>query len=315
MVMDIGTGQPTTPVPALRDRFALGVEWPIVIYMAVLHVAALGLCLAFPSVLALVAAAVLYVITGLGITVGYHRLLTHQSFDCARWLERTIALCGLLAGEGPPLYWVVQHRKHHRFSDQADDPHSPLHSFAWAHMLWMFPRVRRGALGADYARWAPRLAQQAFYRWLESAYLWIHLAFALLVFGAGYLAGSWMMAWSFLGYAFFLRMVLVLHATWLVNSLAHRRGGRAYDTPDQSRNNLLVALLALGEGWHNNHHHMQASANHGHRWWQFDPSFLAIVLAAAASQPLAWAGRAHLRPVSGVKVFHAGRQEVRKWFA
>lgn len=295
------------------DRFSGGLQWPYVAYFAALHAGALALCPWYFSWPALWVAVGCYFATGFGITVGYHRLLAHPGFTCAPWLERTLALLGLLAGEGPPLFWVVNHRKHHKFSDMEGDPHTPQNSFAWAHMLWLFPKQRPAELGQEYARWAPKMAREPFYRWLESHYLWVQAAFGLALFAAGFAAGGVFMALSFLAYAYFLRMVLVLHATWLVNSLCHSSGYRRYATPDRSRNNPFVAVVALGEGWHNNHHHAPVPANHGHRWWEFDASFAVILLLAAAGQPLAWIGLSRRRPVSAVKVYRAGRQET--WFA
>lgn len=283
-------------------RFDEGCEWPIVTYMAAIHAGALVLCVLFPSSVAVEAGAVLYLVTGCGITIGYHRLLTHGSFTCSPWLEKCWAVLGLLAGEGPPLFWVMSHRKHHTFSDRPGDPHSPSETFAWAHWLWLFPKYKHYELGREYVRWAPTLTQQPFYRGLESSYLWIQAAFGLALAGTGYAAGGWYMALSFLGYAYFLRMVLVLHSTWLVNSLSHASGYRRYATGDNSRNNVFVAAVALGEGWHNNHHKVQASANHGHRWWEVDLSFAVIVAMAA------------LRLARDVKVFSPVTGRIERWF-
>jgi stearoyl-CoA desaturase (delta-9 desaturase) len=209
----------------------------------------------------------------------------------------------------------MNHRKHHAFSDGPNDPHSPRETFGWAHWLWLFPKYNRPALGRDYVRWAGKLTQQPFYRWLESWYLFIVSGFGVLVFAAGYALGSWYLAASFLGYAFFLRMVLVLHATWLVNSLSHTHGYRNYATSDDSRNNVLVAVLALGEGWHNNHHQVQAASNHGHRRWEFDLSFAVIVALAGAAHALTWIGGRRLRPVWDVKVFVPATNRLERWFA
>lgn len=285
------------------SRFSDGCEWPIVTYMAVTHAGALVLCVAFPSALAVEVAALLYVVTGCGITIGYHRLLAHASFACAAPFEKGWALLGLLAGEGPPLFWVACHRRHHAFSDEPGDPHSPAETFAWAHWLWLFPKYKRHELGRDYVRWAPKLAQQPFYRWLEARYLWIQAGFGVALFGAGYALGGRYMAFSFLGYAYFLRMVLVLHATWLVNSLSHTAGYCNYQTGDASKNNPFVAAVALGEGWHNNHHHVQAAANHGHRRWELDVSFAVIVSLAA------------LGLARDVKVYSARANRLERWFA
>jgi fatty-acid desaturase len=300
--------------PACLSRFDRGVELPVVAYMAVIHIAALVLCLGFPSRQAVAAAIGLYLLTGFGVTIGYHRLLTHRSFDCSKPLETLLALLGLLAGEGPPLFWVMHHRKHHKFSDQPGDPHRPADGFFWAHWLWLFPKHRRRELGMDYVKWAPDLAKRPFYRGLEVGYLPCQAVFGVMIGLWGYALGSWSMALSFLGYAFFLRMVLVLHATWMVNSVAHTWGYRNYETNDNSRNNVFVAAVALGEGWHNNHHRIQQTANHGHTPWEFDVSFWVIVGLAALSQPLAWIGLKLYRPVSNLRVYAWKTQRVVKWF-
>jgi stearoyl-CoA desaturase (delta-9 desaturase) len=297
---------------AAAERFRHGYQWPVIAYMALMHIGAAVLCLLFPSWAAVKAAILCYVVTGFGITIGYHRLLTHGSFSCVRWVERLLAVTGLLAGEGPPLYWVMNHRKHHKYSDRTGDPHCPANSFGWSHWLWLFPKHQRAVLGREYARWIPKLARQGFYRRLESSYLWIQAASGALIFAAGYAAGSWYMAFSFLGYAYFLRTILVLHATWSVNSLGHTSGTRRYDSRDESRNNVFVAVVALGEGWHNNHHHVQTSANHGHAWWEFDLSFVAILMFAVLSRLVSWTGS---RLVWGVKVFRPGGQHLETWFS
>jgi stearoyl-CoA desaturase (delta-9 desaturase) len=307
----------TAPVlpDAQGGRFTDGLQWSYLAYFAAIHTGALALCPWFWSWPAFWVATACYVVTGFGITVGYHRLLAHPGFSCPPWVERAFALLGVLAGEGPPLFWVVNHRKHHKYSDTGRDPHSPLSSFAWAHILWLFPKQQPADLGRDYARWAPKMARDSFYRGLESHYLWVQALFALALFAGGFAAGSWTLAFSVLAYAYFLRMVLVLHATWLVNSLGHTHGHRRYPTQDQSRNNLFVALVALGEGWHNNHHYMPVAANHGHRWWEFDVSFLVILLLATLSRPFGWAGLAHLRPVTAVRVYRMRTARLETWFS
>jgi stearoyl-CoA desaturase (delta-9 desaturase) len=136
-----------------------------------------------------------------------------------------------------------------------------------------------------------------------------------VLFGVGWWFGDWATGLSLVAYGFFLRMLLVLHATWMVNSLAHTWGYRSYATQDDSRNNPLVGVLAQGEGWHNNHHHFQASVNHGHRWWEVDLSFCVIYLLACASWPLAWVGWGAHRPVSHLKFYAYRERKVRTLFA
>ena len=298
----------------LKERFAEGVELPVVVFMAVVHLLAIGLALLFPSWQGLMTLAVLYVITGGGVTIGYHRLLTHGSFQCPQTLHYLWALLGLLSGEGPPLYWVAHHRKHHKHSDKEGDPHSPMDGFWWAHMLWLFPRHNRTRLGRLYARWAPDLLKHPFYLRLEQSYLYWQLVFAGLLFCVGLVWGGWYVAASLLAYGFLLRMVLVLHITWAVNSAAHLWGYRNYPVDDGSRNNMVVGLLAGGEGWHNNHHFVQRAANHGQRWWEVDASFAVILFLALLSYPLKWVGLGRYRLAYDIRVYSWRTQQFSKWF-
>lgn len=269
--------------------------------MAIIHLLALGLCLVYPSWSGLGVGLGLYFLTGFGITVGYHRMLSHRSFLASPYTTRLLAMLGVLAGEGPPIFWVANHRKHHHHSDGPEDPHSPEHGFWWAHWLWIYPRRREVA--ELYDRYAPDMLRDRFWRSLEWSYILWHLALAGLLTAAGWAVGGRALGLSWLGYGFALRIVVVLHSTWLVNSVGHRWGYRNYETTDNSRNNAAVALVSLGEGWHNNHHHSPVAANHGHRWWEVDLSFLLIV-------GLAWLSRR--RWVRQVKVYERG--ELRTWF-
>jgi fatty-acid desaturase len=289
------------------------IEPGVAIVLGVVHAAALVLGILFFTWQGAILAIALYLVNGLGVTVGYHRRLTHQSFDAPPWMDKVLAVAGLLSGEGPPVFWVAHHRQHHKYSDAPGDPHSPNDGFWWAHWLWLLPRRDRTALGALYRRWAPDLLKSPFYRRLEDTYLYWHAGFAALLFAAGWIAGSWRMAMSFLAYGFFVRMVVVLHTTWMVNSITHTWGYRNYETGDRSRNNPLVAAVTIGEGWHNNHHHDQAAANHGHRWWEVDVSFLVIAAAAAAAWPLTLAGLGRWRPVSAVRYYSRRAGRTRIW--
>jgi stearoyl-CoA desaturase (delta-9 desaturase) len=215
---------------------------------------------------------------GLGVCLGYHRLLTHSSFETYRPIRGLLALLGTLAGEGPPIMWVSMHRKHHRFSDEAGDPHSPNDGAWWSHMLWLFPRYRSEQWAQLYRQYSPDLLKEPFLRLLERTFLWWHV-----LLGGGLLALGWSQ-WnfqtglSFLVYGLFVRLVYVLHVTWLVNSASHMWGYRNYETRDNSRNLWWVGLLAFGEGWHNNHHAYPRSAPHGHRWWEIDTTYWVIVI-------------------------------------
>ncbi len=275
---------------------------------------AVALCIAFPSWNGFWLFLALYLVTGLGVTVGYHRKITHQSFRSPLWFEYVLSVLGMLAGEGPPIFWAAIHRQHHKHSDTEDDPHSPHDGFWWAHTLWMLPKIRRAELGRMYRACAPDLARNRFYMSLEGTYLYWHAGLALTLFLVGWAMGSWSTGMSFLAYGYFLRMVVVLHATWMVNSVSHKWGYRTYGTDDNSRNNAVVALFAHGEGWHNNHHHSPVAANHGHHWWEYDLSFLAILFVALLSRPLGWIGLKQWRPISDVRVYTPKTQKVQIWF-
>jgi fatty-acid desaturase len=229
----------------------------------------------------------LYVFGTLGINIGYHRLLTHRGFACPRWLEHTLSLLGICCSQGSPMSWVAIHRMHHQHSDQPSDPHSPRGSFFWSHLGWFL--VYDSALYdlSTYGRYAPDLLRDRFYRRLEHPRVWaaIQLAQWLAFFGTGGLVGAlgtWTLSGalqfglSWLVWGVFVRTVAVWHMTWSVNSITHLWGYRSFDTPDDSRNNWLVALVSNGEGWHNNHHADPRCAAHGWRWWELDVSYLTI---------------------------------------
>ena len=217
-----------------------------------------------------------WVCGGVGICLGYHRLLTHGSFVTPRWLKRAIATVGCLAGEGPPMMWVANHRLHHARSDQEGDPHSPNDGGWWSHAFWLAYKVGGKDHNGYYRKWAPDLHSDRYIRMLDYAFVPINILVSLLIMGLGYLLGGWTLAISWLVWGVGVRMVTVLHATWAVNSASHMWGYRNYETRDQSRNNWWVALITYGEGWHNNHHAHPRMANHGHKWWEFDMTFWAI---------------------------------------
>ncbi|MEM7477902.1 MAG: fatty acid desaturase [Planctomycetota bacterium] len=215
---------------------------------------------------------------GIGICLGYHRMLTHSSFKTHPWVRRMIATIGCLAGEGPPCLWVANHRLHHARSDQDGDPHSPHEGSIWSHAFWLAFKVG-GTDGTEYIkRWAPDLYRDRYIRYLDYGFVPVNLALSALLFGLGYAWGGSELAVSWLVWGVGVRMVFVLHSTWLVNSASHMWGYRNYETRDDSRNNWWVALITYGEGWHNNHHAHPKMANHGHKWWEFDMTFNTIRL-------------------------------------
>lgn len=228
-----------------------------------------------------------YVFGMLGMTLGYHRLLTHRGFTCPKWLEHFFALLGVCCLQDSPARWVAVHRKHHRHSDEQSDPHSPLVALVWGHLGWLFIENRDLSNASFYEHYARDILRDPFYMKLERRlmWLWVYLAHAALFFLAG-LAIGWATTCRYMGgvqfgasllvWGVFARTVFVWHVTWSVNSLTHLWGYRNYETDDNSRNNWLVGLLAHGEGWHNNHHAEQTSAAHGHRWWEIDLTYLTI---------------------------------------
>jgi stearoyl-CoA desaturase (delta-9 desaturase) len=228
----------------------------------------------------LVVLALTYTLTGLGITVGFHRLFTHRSFKTSPAMRGLLGAFGSAAVEGPLIEWVSNHRKHHQFSDQPGDPHSPHvdHGGGWrgalkglfhAHVGWIF----NGDAMADEQRYGKDLLADPVARVVDRMFvLWV-LAGLAFPFGLGYaLTGTLAGALTGLLWGGAVRMFLLHHATFSINSLCHFFGSRRFATDDQSRNVLWLALPTLGEAWHNNHHAFPTSARHGLRWWQLDPS-------------------------------------------
>lgn len=234
------------------------------------------------------AVAGLYVFGTLGINLCYHRLLTHRGFNCPRWLEHGFALLGVCCLQDTPARWVAIHRLHHQHSDEEPDPHSPLVTFLWGHMGWLFVENRQVNNVMTYDRYARDVLKDPFYFAFERnlLWVWVNLAQWTLFVGTGFAVGSCGGTWldgvqfglSLLVWGVFVRTVAVWHITWSVNSATHLWGYRNYETDENSRNNWLVALISNGEGWHNNHHADQRSAAHGHRWWEFDVTYLTIRL-------------------------------------
>jgi stearoyl-CoA desaturase (delta-9 desaturase) len=235
---------------------------------ALLHVGAVAALFFFSWHAVAAAIFVYWMATGLGVSMGYHRLLTHRSYKVPRLLEYFFAVCGTMALEGGPISWVAIHRIHHQHSDKEGDPHTPRDGAWWAHMGWLLFGETMHNNTRAMSKYAPDLAKHRFYRLLNN-YHWMPFLVSLgLLYAAGGL--------RFLLWAGFFRVVFGLHATWLVNSATHLWGRRRFATRDDSRNNWWVALLTFGEGWHNNHHAHPASARHGLAWYEFDASWLQL---------------------------------------
>ena len=211
---------------------------------------------------------VMYFITGcLGITLSYHRQLSHKSFNTPKWLEYTLAYCGAMAVQGDPLEWASSHRHHHQHCDTPKDPHTPYEGFWWSHCGWLLDNEATLKRVGDRSN-AQEIAAQPFYRWLEKTYIWHVVAWAAAFYAAGGL--PWLV-WGFC-----VRTCWVYHITWAVNSVAHVWGSQTYNTGDLSRNNWWIGILAFGEGWHNNHHAFEFSARHGLEWWQIDMTWMCV---------------------------------------
>ncbi|QDS92219.1 Fatty acid desaturase [Roseimaritima multifibrata] len=275
------------PLPEATQPLQL--MWRYVIVLSLVHLVALMVFVPwFFSWSGVVLAIAGHFVFGmLGVTIGYHRLLTHRGFECPKWLEHTFAILGMCNLQDSPARWVAIHRLHHQHSDHQPDPHSPLASFLWSHVGWVVYRHRDLDRTSRYERYVRDLLRDPFYLRLEKKDGWffVFAAHALLIVGAGALYGwfsggsgqaAFQMAASWAVWAVAARTVFVLHGTWAVNSLTHVFGYRNYETRDESRNNWLVALSSHGEGWHNNHHAQPRSAAHGHHWWEFDMSWWVI---------------------------------------
>jgi stearoyl-CoA desaturase (delta-9 desaturase) len=213
---------------------------------------------------AVVLAVVSYFVRMFFITAGYHRYFAHRSYRLPRWAQAVMAFGGTTALQKGPLWWAAHHRDHHRFSDTEQDVHSPIRGFWWSHVGWIlcdrFSATEESRI-KDFAKY-PEL------RWLNRND-WVGPASLAVV--------SFLVAgWAGLVIGFGASTIAVWHGTFLVNSLAHVVGRRRYATSDTSRNSLVIALLTNGEGWHNNHHHYQASARQGFRWWEWDPTYYVL---------------------------------------
>ncbi len=248
----------------------------------------------------------MYLITGLGVTVGFHRLFAHKAFETRRLSRIVIAVLGSMSVQGPLMWWVALHRKHHHHSDEEGDPHSPhthgssvrgLVAGAWhAHVGWLFKRD-----GPGLARYVPDLMKDRALRLISELYpLWAAIGLILPAVAGGLLTRSWIgVLWGFV-WGGLVRVFLVHHVTWSVNSVCHIWGTRPYASHDHSRNNFIIGLLALGEGWHNNHHAFPTSARHGLHWWQFDITWCVI-------RAMKWLGLASAVRVPATQVMQAKR--------
>lgn len=219
------------------------------------------------------------ILTEYGITMGYHRLVVHKAYEPHPALKAVVLALGSMAFQGPVVNWASTHTKHHAHSDQEGDPHSPtISGFLYAHFEWLL-EMGSDDMGEIKAKWGQRYLKDPMIKWFSDTFLFWGLGslvlpaiIAFAIEGTGHAA--------FMGFIWggLVRIFLSSHITWSVNSVCHYIGGRMFTTTDKSRNNFIVGILALGEGWHNNHHAFPASAFHGMKWWQFDLTGLSIRL-------------------------------------
>jgi stearoyl-CoA desaturase (Delta-9 desaturase) len=238
--------------------------------------------------------AVMYVLTGLGITVGFHRLLTHRSFQTHKATEYVFATLGSMAVQGPVIAWVADHRKHHAHTDEEGDPHSPhvgradgvigaLRGLWYAHMGWLFDAHGR----AEAERYARDLVEDRGMRFLSRWFLGVAALGLLIPAGLGYLLdGTLKGALTGLLWGGFVRIFMLHHVTWSINSVCHFFGRRRFAIEDQSTNVFWLALPSFGESWHHNHHAFPRSAVHGLKWWEIDTT--AVVIRTLKRLGLAW---------------------------
>jgi len=249
-------------------------------FMAFFHIACFAFIYTGVSFVAVMTAFAMYVIRGIGVTGGYHRLLAHRAFKTSRFVQFLFALAGSLAVQGGPIWWVSHHRSHHRDTDTDEDIHSPVTRGMWkAHMGWMMTDEAFNENGAN-SRDLHKFAELKF---LQRYYVWLVVLEMIGLFGFGSIwawvfpesgtSGLQMLVWGF-----FISTVFTWHVTFMVNSVCHRYGSQPYDTKDASTNNFFVGVLGFGEGWHNNHHYYPNSARHGLRWWQLDTTWWLIRL-------------------------------------
>ena len=252
------------------------IDWVTLVWMTLMHAG----CLAAPFFFtwsALGACIFLHWLTcSVGICLGYHRYLSHRSMKLSKPAEFFVMLCGTMAGEGTPLRWSATHRLHHARSDRKGDPHSPFDGKWWSHILWLFVRRTPAQDRTLYRQFTPDLVDRPMVWFFERTFgMWL-VVVGVTLFAIG---GLPMLLWGLC-----VRMTFAYHSTWFVNSATHLWGYRNYGTRDKSRNLWWVALVAYGEGWHNNHHAYPRLARAGHRWWEIDMTWWMIKLLKVTGQ-------------------------------
>jgi stearoyl-CoA desaturase (delta-9 desaturase) len=269
------------------------IDWPRVLPYLLLHAGCLGALWVGTSPVAVGIAGALFVLRMFAVTAFYHRYFSHRAFRTSRAAQFAFALLAASAVQRGPLWWASHHRHHHAHSDRPDDSHSAnVHGFLWSHLRWFLSRENF----ATRLNLVPDLARYPELRWLDRFDVVVPALLAAALYGLGAwleqaapalgTSGGQLVVWGFC-----ISTVALHHATFTINSLAHWFGARRYATRDNSRNNLWLALLTFGEGWHNNHHHFPGAARQGFYWWEVDLSYYGLRLLAALG--LIW----DLRPV------------------
>jgi stearoyl-CoA desaturase (Delta-9 desaturase) len=258
-----------------HDEYHDDIIHPSPIPFVLVHLATLGAIWSGVTAKALWLCLALYVVRMFGVTAGFHRYFSHKSFRTSRWFQFVLAVVAQSSAQRGALWWAAKHRHHHKHSDTEEDVHSPRHRGFWySHLGWIF-RAEHDTTDYDAI---PDLTKFPELVWLNKHDKWPAIALALFC--------AWFAGWPGLFVGFFLSTVLTYHGTFFINSLAHVHGNQRYVTGDDSRNNWWLAIITLGEGWHNNHHAYMASTRQGFRWWEFDPTYYA--LKAASWTRLVW---------------------------
>jgi len=271
-VVAVAPAIPATPIAAIhplsREAQDGSINWFTLFFVALFHAGAVASLFFFTWGALAVAVALWFVAINLGICVGYHRLLTHRGYQTPRPMARFLAVCGTLALEGSPLYWVVNHRIHHQLTDRHGDPHTPKDGGWWSHAGWVIHGEGLSAQPELLQKYAPDVFRDPFLVFLSKYHYVPLILLAIVLFAVG--------GWPWLLWGIFLRVTLGLHSVWFVNSATHIWGSRRFATKDESRNLWWVAVLTGGEGWHNNHHAFPVSARHGFAWYEFDLNYCVI---------------------------------------
>ena len=262
-----------------RDRtFTEPIIWITTSVMVAIHIGAVAALFMFSWRAFTLAMVLCWVAGSLGTGMGYHRLLTHRGYKTPKWTEYFLTVCGTLALQGGPIFWVATHRLHHQNTDKDGDPHSPRDGGLWSHIGWILTGRTMSDYSAALLPYVPELRKDKFHVWI-SRWHWVpSAALGVLLFVAG--------GWPYLLWGFCFRTAIGLQSTWLVNSATHMWGSRRFPTADGSKNSFWVALLTFGEGWHNNHHAHPQSSRHGLAWFEFDPNWYGI--SALRMLGLAW---------------------------